>query len=200
MSESPRQLSGEERKQLKATLRTKVGLPSKTLGYSVPKGPMTQGALVTMMPNSLDDASVSVCGVKGPIVQRVQEFTRPDGTTAIVRCTALALMEILNSPVHVHGSTEEMYFILKGRGQMVLDDAIEHVREGTVIHIPPGVEHGLYSDDDPQTPVTAVLSFSPPIAPKEHPEFRDEALLYEETSTRIAQLRDDMQAAEQRAE
>ena len=58
---------------------------------------------------------------------------------------------------------------------------------------------GLYSDD-PQTPVTAVLSFFPPIAPKEHPEFRDEALLYEETSTRIAQLRDDMQAAEQRAE
>ena len=43
---------------------------------------------------------------------------------------------------HYHKRTTELYYVLEGRGQVVLDGEERDVRPGTMIHIPPGVVHG----------------------------------------------------------
>jgi mannose-6-phosphate isomerase-like protein (cupin superfamily) len=44
---------------------------------------------------------------------------------------------------HYHAETEEIYFVLKGSGQMEVDGATRIVRRGEAILIPPGAWHSL---------------------------------------------------------
>jgi quercetin dioxygenase-like cupin family protein len=71
-----------------------------------------------------------------------------------------------------------------GQGE---SERIVPVKEGSVILLPPGQAHGVVSDD-PETPVKALLTFSPGLAPVSQPEFRDEAILHARTSERIEEL------------
>jgi len=185
MIETPRQLSDGERAELKERLSTNV-FQSRTLGFKIRGEGMKPGALVTCIPRSLSDEEVSVCGVKGFLIDEVREFF-VNGSTEIVDCAAVAALEIVDSPVHVHAYTREMYEILAGNGKMILGETVVDVAEGNVIVIPSGVEHGLCSRD-PEQPVRVLLSFMPGIAPKSKPAYRDEALLYGRTSERIAAI------------
>ena len=36
----------------------------------------------------------------------------------------------------------ELYYVLEGEGNVVLDGEVREVRPGTMVHIPPGVVHG----------------------------------------------------------
>ncbi|MBI3618671.1 cupin domain-containing protein [Candidatus Peregrinibacteria bacterium] len=184
----PRQLSDAERADLKKRLTTNsTALKSRSLGYKVRGQPLTGGAVVSQVPASLENADVSVCGVKGFMVDETIEFAKDDGSTEQVDCAHVASLDIADSPVHVHGVTHEIYEILTGKGQMVLDDSVTDVAAGSIVVLPPGIVHGLASKD-PEVPVRVLLHFSPSLAPKSKPEFRDEAILYERTSERIAQL------------
>jgi len=188
MSETPRQLSDDERVALKRQLTTKSGsLRSETLGYKVRGQQQTEGAVVSQIPSSLADAELSVCGVKGFMIDETRKFHRDDGTSEVIDCAHVAALEMVDSPSHVHGRTTEFYQIVSGTGKMVLGEEVISVGPGSVIRLPPGLEHGLVSDD-PQVPVKALLTFIPGLAPKTNPEFRDEAILCERTSTRIQQL------------
>jgi uncharacterized protein YjlB len=121
------------------------------------------------------------------MIDETRRFHRTDGTSEDVDCASVAALDIVDSPVHMHGVTQEVYTILNGKGKMVLGDQVVDVAEGSVIVLPTGVEHGLASDD-PDHPVKVLLSFTPGIAPKSKPEFRDEAIVYERTTKRLAQL------------
>jgi mannose-6-phosphate isomerase-like protein (cupin superfamily) len=44
---------------------------------------------------------------------------------------------------HRHGKTEEIYYILQGRGRMQIDDEIHKVVAGDAIAIPPGTRHQI---------------------------------------------------------
>ena len=44
---------------------------------------------------------------------------------------------------HVHETAENIYYILKGKGIVELDDKRQLVSPGTVIFIPPGVKHSI---------------------------------------------------------
>ncbi|WP_218952090.1 cupin domain-containing protein [Amycolatopsis anabasis] len=44
---------------------------------------------------------------------------------------------------HVHTRTEELYFIISGHGEMLLDDQTHDVRAGDVILTGLGTKHGL---------------------------------------------------------
>jgi mannose-6-phosphate isomerase-like protein (cupin superfamily) len=47
--------------------------------------------------------------------------------------------------VHVHEVAENVYYILKGAGVVELDGERHVVGPHTVIHIPPGVRHGIFN-------------------------------------------------------
>ncbi len=156
------------------------------MGFKV-RGQEPQEAPLAMIPQSLANADVSVCGVKGFMIDETREFINAEGQPEVVDCASIAALEITDSPVHVHGVTHEVYTILKGTGKMILGNKVVDVQEGNVITLPPGVEHGLVSDD-PAIPVKVLLSFKPGLAPKTKPEFRDEAIIAERTSEQVRLL------------
>ena len=51
--------------------------------------------------------------------------------------------------VHMHEHDEEVFFVHKGKGTVILNDRTA-VEEGTVVYIPPGTWHGFEANDDMQ--------------------------------------------------
>jgi mannose-6-phosphate isomerase-like protein (cupin superfamily) len=47
--------------------------------------------------------------------------------------------------VHVHDIAENIYYILQGKGIVELDGERHLVEPHTVIHVPPGVRHGIFN-------------------------------------------------------
>ncbi len=179
------ELTDVERRDLAARLDTK-SLATETMGFKVRGSVLSGGAVVAAIPDSLAGAVVSVCGVKGFMIDERRRFPKPDGTHEDVDCAAVAALEITDSPVHVHERTREVYEVVRGSGRMVLDNQVVAVRQGSVLLIPPGVVHGLLSDSE--IPVKVLLIFTPGLAPKEKPEFRDEKIVCTRASTRIQEL------------
>lgn len=60
--------------------------------------------------------------------------------------------------VHIHERDEEVFFVHKGKGTVILDDKRTAVEEGSVVYIPPGTWHGFEANDDMQL----VWLISPP--------------------------------------
>lgn len=47
--------------------------------------------------------------------------------------------------VHVHEEAENLYYILQGKGIVELDGVRHLVEPHVVVHIPPGVRHGIFN-------------------------------------------------------
>jgi len=186
------ELSDMEREQLKQTLQTR-SLDAKHLGYLLADAetPSTQ-CVVAQLPDrvSTDPGVVSVCGAKTMLIQELRQFTTPSGNREI-RCASVAVLEMTDSPVHVHASTHEHYIVLSGNGKMILgsdaDERVINVKQGSVILIPPGQPHGITSND-PKIPIRAMLTFTPGLAPKDEPEFRDEKVVHVRASDRLREI------------
>ncbi len=43
---------------------------------------------------------------------------------------------------HYHRRSAELYYVLDGEGEVILDGQTHPVRKGSLVHIPPGVIHG----------------------------------------------------------
>ena len=134
---------------------------------------------------------VSVCGAKDFLIDEFRRFTDADGRAVDVRCAGSAVLEMTDSPIHVHAHTLEYYIVQAGKGKMVLgnqpNERIVEVQEGSLVVLPPGQAHGIVSDD-PSVPIKALLVFTPGLAPKDQPEFRDEKILFARTSERLRQI------------
>lgn len=50
-------------------------------------------------------------------------------------------VDIDGAKPHFHKIATELYYVLEGEGQVVLDGEERDVRTGTMVHIPPGVVH-----------------------------------------------------------
>ena len=61
------------------------------------------------------------------------------------------------------------------------------VKAGHIILVPPGVQHGLASDD-PDCPLKVLMTFHPGLAPVEMPAFRDEKIVYPNASLRAVEI------------
>lgn len=165
--------------------RFNLALP---LGYGL-RGQENFGheAVVSFMSDNLKGAESSVCGVKGFMVDELRQFFGPGKVKREIRCASVAMLEITDSPVHFHLCTLEMYAILSGEGKMVLDGKIVDVKTGNVILIPPGVHHGLLAKD-PNAPVRVLMTFTPGLAPKDEPIYRDEYIVSDATSQHIKNM------------
>ncbi len=148
-------------------------ISSRTIGYCRRGGEVGSQPVVASIPVNLQDQGVSFCGVKGFMIDQVREFTRTGSERVTIACAMVAVLEIIDSPVHVHAETTETYTILKGEGQMVLGDRLIDVKEGMVVAIPPGNQHGLTSSTG--SPIKVLMTFSPGLAPRAHEAYRDEA-------------------------
>ena len=179
-------LSDAERRELagQLSLKTTSGV---SRGFCTPGESPSDGAVVARIPDSMEGAAMSVCGAKGRVVEEGVKFYRRDGSPGEnVSCRKVSCRWIQDSPVHVHGQTQELYVILEGEGRMVFGEKVADVTAGSIVLIPPRVEHGLMSTTD--KPVKALLVFTPGLAPPEKPEFRDEEIVHMRTSDRVREL------------
>ena len=59
-----------------------------------------------------------------------------------------ALQAGKNTDYHSHQGTEQIYYILRGMGKMLLGEEKYPVREGDVIYIPPETPHQVFNDGE----------------------------------------------------
>ena len=59
-----------------------------------------------------------------------------------------ALQAGKRSDYHVHNDAEQLYYVLRGQGKMIVDDEAYPIREGYVIYLPAGVRHRAVNDSD----------------------------------------------------
>jgi mannose-6-phosphate isomerase-like protein (cupin superfamily) len=50
-------------------------------------------------------------------------------------------VEIQDAKLHYHERTDEFYYIIDGKGTMILDDEEIEIHKGVVVYIPRGVKH-----------------------------------------------------------
>jgi len=50
-------------------------------------------------------------------------------------------LQITDAKLHYHERTDEFYYVIKGEGQMQLDDATIDLSEGTTVYVPRGTKH-----------------------------------------------------------
>ncbi len=48
----------------------------------------------------------------------------------------------------IHEGEEEIYFVVRGKGQFVLDDEVVDVEQGTAVYIEPGCRHRAINTED----------------------------------------------------
>ena len=53
-----------------------------------------------------------------------------------------------NSSYHYHNLRDEVWTIVKGEGEIALDDTINRVKAGDIIHLPAGRKHGILAISD----------------------------------------------------
>ena len=186
------ELSDAEREQLKRTLRAQA-IDAKHLGYLLAgsNSPTTECLVANMA--GVSTSEVSVCGAKTILIEELRKFETANDKTKDIQCAAAAVLEMTDSPVHVHASTLEYYIVLSGQGKFILgsgdSERIVDVQQGSVVLLPPGQPHGIVSDD-PNVPIRALLTFTPGLAPKDEPEFRDEELIHARTSDRLREIQE----------
>jgi mannose-6-phosphate isomerase-like protein (cupin superfamily) len=160
---------------------------SRTIGFCRRGGSDHETVVISQIPDDLSGSPMSVCGIKGFLIDEIREFEDDNGKKYRIPCASVAALDITDSPVHVHGETTETYLILAGSGKMVLDHRVCDVKKGHLILIAPGVQHGLVSDDH-NHPVKVLMTFHPGLAPLEMPDFRDEKIVCESASCRITEI------------
>jgi mannose-6-phosphate isomerase-like protein (cupin superfamily) len=108
--------------------------------------------------------------VKVASLDAARAFTTADGSTirelwhTEAQSLAEASLDVGQATTrHYHAASEEIYFVLEGRGRMELDGEVREVGPGDAVLIPPGARHQItageelrflcccappYSDDD----------------------------------------------------
>lgn len=51
-------------------------------------------------------------------------------------------VDIDGTKPHYHKRSTELYYVLEGTGEILLDGVVQPVAKGSLLHIPPGVVHG----------------------------------------------------------
>lgn len=75
------------------------------------------------------------CGQIRPLIEE------RDGAAAEVHH-----LEITDARLHYHERTDEIYYVLAGHGQMLLDETEIDLSEGVVVYVPRGVKHRAWGD------------------------------------------------------
>lgn len=78
---------------------------------------------------------LETCGRIRPVLEE------KDGAAAEVHH-----LEITDAKLHYHERTDEIYYVLEGRGRMRLDDREIELHKDVVVYVPRGVKHRAWGD------------------------------------------------------
>jgi quercetin dioxygenase-like cupin family protein len=109
----------------------RAGGAGQTGGASQPGGGAAGGPSPAEQPRGFDPDAQAVS-----VLQRIAGVARH------------ALQSGKRSDYHLHQDAEQLYYILRGHGHMIVDDEQYPVREGDVVYLPPGVRHRAVNDSD----------------------------------------------------
>ncbi|MGI8424259.1 MAG: cupin domain-containing protein [Chloroflexota bacterium] len=102
--------------------------------------------------NILRPAQAGVGDGAAPAVEQPRGFDpEAQAVNVLQRITGVArhaLQAGKRSDYHQHADAEQLYYVLRGSGQMIVDDEAYPIREGDVIYLPPGVRHRAVNDSD----------------------------------------------------
>lgn len=73
---------------------------------------------------------------------RTLDFAKYDGQKEMVT-KRICIYEGRNSSYHKHTLRDEVWTIVRGEGDLVLDGRISRVKAGDIVHLPVGKEHGI---------------------------------------------------------
>jgi mannose-6-phosphate isomerase-like protein (cupin superfamily) len=76
----------------------------------------------------------SACGYRDRLISREDIALGPAAWAHAV--------DIDGAKPHYHKRSTELYYVVEGAGSVMLDGVEHEVREGSLVHIPPGVVHG----------------------------------------------------------
>jgi len=76
----------------------------------------------------------SACGWRYRLISREDQPHSPAAWAHAV--------DIEGAKPHFHKRSTEIYYVLEGEGEVLLDGVAHPVRKGSLLHIPPGVVHG----------------------------------------------------------
>jgi len=92
--------------------------------------------------------------VKVASLDAAPAFTTADGSTVRelwhtdAQSLAEASLEVGQATArHYHAASEEIYFVLEGRGRMELDGDLREVGPGDAVLIPPGAWHQITAEE-----------------------------------------------------
>ncbi len=63
-----------------------------------------------------------------------------------------------STPVHSHATQDEVFYVIKGKGTMILNDKNVLLETMMVIFVPAGTKHGINADKNSQLVITFVKS------------------------------------------
>ena len=90
---------------------------------------------------------VSIDDIGGVIAKQDERYIVKDNTTLKNLILSSTFLEANKSTSgHLHKGQEEVYFFIKGKGKMTIDDITFEVKEGDVILIPDGAYHRVIND------------------------------------------------------
>ena len=89
-------------------------------------------------------------------------------TSSVERCSLAEEVLPVGSAVerHYHLETEEIYYLLRGTGEMHLGNEVQMVKAGDAIYIPPRTAHTLLNTG--QEPIVVLLVCGPAYNPADH--------------------------------
>ena len=61
-------------------------------------------------------------------------------------------------PMHSHSHSEEIIFVFRGKGQAYIDGEVMELTQGTVVYLPPNVEHRFVNTGNESLWITWTLS------------------------------------------
>jgi mannose-6-phosphate isomerase-like protein (cupin superfamily) len=76
----------------------------------------------------------SICGWRDRLISREDADETPAAWAHAV--------DIDGAKLHYHKRSTELYYVLEGTGEILLDGVVQPVAKGSLLHIPPGVVHG----------------------------------------------------------
>jgi len=76
----------------------------------------------------------SACGWRDRLISREDVALSPAAWAHAV--------DIEDAKLHYHKRSTELYYVLEGGGELMLDGVAHEVKKGSLAHIPPGVVHG----------------------------------------------------------
>jgi len=75
---------------------------------------------------------------------RVLDYAKYDDGSEMVT-KRICILAGKNSTYHYHNLRDEVWTIVKGEGELALDDNIHRVKAGDIIHLPAGKKHGIFA-------------------------------------------------------